>query len=230
MIENGQVDLAAFSRHEGLHFDESAQTLRWTAAEARQVEDWGEVSSNASGTWRFADGRVQIQIISDSAIQLVWPEAFSGSIALVALPVPPSEIISRERERRTQLLEAIWRRGPVLDSSDYGRLALNPRGSFQWAGYERLVPEVIPAGLSGNGTAEILLFIDRDLRVPYTGTVRFNFTVDAGAKRVHSVDFFYALDPQGLRLQYIPPSSIDGHLVRRRDPRAPELFFVRARE
>lgn len=230
MLKRGQVDLAAIGLQEGLYFDSAAQTLRFTLGDSRQVEDWGTVSSNSAGTWRFADGRVQIQISSDSTIQLLWPEASATMIELVSLPLSLTEIMAREKERRTLLLEALIRRGPVLESSDTGVLSLSVNGSFVWTGYDRLVPELIPAGLSGRGRVSMPLFLDPEARLPFTGAVRFSFMVDEAEKRTHVVDFLYALEPDGVRLQYAPPKTLNGVIVVERDNRAPAIFFTRARD
>ena len=230
MLKGGQIYLAAINRQEGLYFDSAAQTLRFTLGDSRQVEDWGTVSSNSAGTWRFADGRVQIQINSDSTIQLLWPEASASMIELVSLPLSLTEIMAREKERRTLLLEALIRRGPVLESSDTGVLSLSANGSFLWTGYDRLVPELIPAGLSGRGRVSMPLFLDPEARIPFTGAVRLSFVVDQAANQTHTVDFLYALEPDGVRMQYAPPKTLNGIIVMERDNRSPSIFFTRARE
>ncbi len=230
MLKRGQVDLTAIGRQEGLFFDSAAQTLRFVMADNRQVEDWGTVSSNSAGTWRFADGRVQIQVKADSSIQLVWPEASENAMELVALPLSLAEILSRETERRTLLLEALIRRGPVLESVDSGVIAFSPNGKFVWTAYDRLVPELLPAGLPGRGLASIPLFLDPEARLPFTGAVRFSFIVDETEGRTHDVDFLYALEPDGVRMQYAPPRTIDGVIVKERDSEAPVIFFTRAKD
>ncbi len=225
MYEHSQIDLERISLQEGLSFNEATSSLSLAYEGEHYGHQWQTVSTDMAGTWHFDSGRIQIVSLGEN-IELVWPELFKGPIGLATLPLPINDIIKTERERRKQLLDAVWRRGPNLSSKAVGKLQLKSGYSFSWSGFDALVPEILPTGLSGNGSAESCLFFDPDLRSPYTGALRFNFDLDNN--RRYSADFFYAFEIDGIRLQYIPPQNIDGLVIKKRDASAPSIYFTRA--
>lgn len=56
-----------------------------------------------------------------------------------------NEIISKEKQRRSEELMNLWYKGPY-SSQSYGKLSFTEDNLFKWTGFKLLVPSVIPAG------------------------------------------------------------------------------------
>jgi hypothetical protein len=133
------------------------------------------------------------------------------------------DVIAGEQERRKAIYETFLQRGSALNSNAYGKIDLTPEQAFAWSGFERLVPQTIPAGTRGSGTVEFSVFIAGDIRSGYDGVISFRFAGPAGEK---PVSFLYRFTDQGVRFTHIPPGNIEDNIVRRETPNPLVIFFT----
>ncbi len=131
------------------------------------------------------------------------------------------EIVAAELLRRRQLLDEIRARGDVLVSTAFGRMSIAENGTVVWEGYDRLVPDVLPTGFSGNGRLEFSLFPSEALRASYDGALRFR--TSAGL----AINFLYVLSDEGIRLVYVPENLISERIIVNEEPRSPVVIFYR---
>ena len=123
------------------------------------------------------------------------------------------------------MFRSIFRLGPIFRSENYGTLAFTSEGGFAWTGYDILVPSIIPSASKGTGRASLRLFLSDDLATAYSGALSLSFDP---AEISSPVNFLYTLEPGGLRLEYLPPSSLEGVLAQRRGPSPTVIFFSSA--
>ena len=87
-------------------------------------------------------------------------------------------------------------------------------GSFIWKDYDRLVPQIIPAGSEGTGRIRFNKFISTNLQEEYTGIISFDFKY---GDSIITIDFLYTIEGTKLRLTYVPENEIDKlHIVHKK--------------
>jgi hypothetical protein len=131
------------------------------------------------------------------------------------------DLIEQETGRRGELFRNMYEQGPVFTSNNYGTLALTEDGAFTWTGNRLLIPQVIPASARQGGSVAMDLYLTPELQQRYQGA--FSLRFDGAAP----VRFMYTLDAQGLRIEYVPDTSMDGNLVVRRASSPTVIYFYR---
>jgi hypothetical protein len=168
---------------------------------------------------------------SDTSLELQFTENGGAlrSLRFAALPSEVDDLIMQETARREGLFEALYSQGPYT-SHNYGTLSFAEDGRFTWTGFNILVPQVIPASALEGGVADMRLFLANSLTDRYNGafTLRFDTAgaaISSGSASAAEVNFMYTLDNQGFRIEYVPPSSMDGITVVRRASSPMVIYF-----
>jgi hypothetical protein len=143
----------------------------------------------------------------------------------VALPSYVGDIILQASARREELFRTIYEHGPVYSSNNYGTLSFTEGGRFSWIGNSLLVPQVISPSALGSGVLDMRLHVSDVLSSRYDGAFTMYFDGIGGIKT--EADFIYAIDPQGLRIEYVPQTSLDGVIVVRRASSPVVVYFFR---
>lgn len=130
-----------------------------------------------------------------------------------------NEIISLEKQRRSEELLNLWYRGPY-SSQNYGKLSFTEDGSFKWTGFKLLVPSVIPAGSKNNGSVSIKYSLSKPLKKDYDGIITFTF--DGGFE---DINFLYKLEDGGLRLEDTIGASFKGNQITSRGVSPVIIYF-----
>ena len=130
-----------------------------------------------------------------------------------------NEIISLEKQRRSEELLNLWYRGPY-SSQNYGKLSFTEDGSFKWTGFKLLVPSVIPAGSKNNGSVSIKYSLSKTLKKDYDGIITFTF--DGGFE---DINFLYKLEDGGLRLEDTIGASFKGNQITSRGVSPVIIYF-----
>ncbi len=226
MIEKRRVDLERFSDKWGFFPGQDLGIVRVSLPNLELSYPYTAVVKVEEKVWRFEGSPVQVTLRNDSLLAVQYSDSGGAQRTqlFMALANDPADLIAQETERRDALLEAVRRRGPVFRSENYGLLAFAEDGKFTWLNYDLLVPSIVGAGASSTGTAEMRLFLDDPLLPSYDGAISLAFDGLPASR----VDFLYALEPNGLRLEYLPASSLDGVLVKRRASSPTVIFFTRA--
>lgn len=132
-----------------------------------------------------------------------------------------NEIISKEKQRRSEELMNLWYKGPY-SSQSYGKLSFTEDNLFKWTGFKLLVPSVIPAGSKNNGSAQIKYSVSKTLKKDYDGIVTFTFEGSS-----QEINFLYKMDDGGLKLEDTIGASFKGNQITSRGVSPVIIFFKR---
>ena len=144
----------------------------------------------------------------------------AGLYALMKQEV--GDLISAEQKRRQAIFDSIASRGTSFSSTAYGTVSVTPDMRFTWAGYQKLVPSLIPADAAGKGRVDFPLHVGKELGGDYDGVITFAFdrSGDPGGSPVppstaalYSVSFLYKATAGGLRFTSLDRDSVKNLFV-----------------
>jgi hypothetical protein len=224
MVNTGRFNLEDLSQHWGFSPGQDTGIAHIYVPGLDQTFSYTGIRAMGSRTWRFEGTSLQMSLRSDTtmALQFTEPGGALRSLIFVALAVDVDDLILQESGRREELFRSLYEQGPVFTSNNYGTLALTADGAFTWTGNRLLVPQVIPASAGQGGSVIMDLYLGPAFQQRYQGAFSLHFD---GAVRVR---FMYTLDAQGLRVEYVPDTSMDGSLVARRASSPTVIYFYRA--
>jgi hypothetical protein len=222
MVNTRRFDLEELSRQWGFFPGQDTGTAHIYVPGLDQTFSHTGIRAAGSRTWRFEGTSLQMSLRSDTTLAVQFTEAGGAlrSLIFVALAVDVEDLIMQENSRREALFQGIYEQGPVFTSNNYGTLAFNPDRTFTWTGNRLLIPQVIPATAQQNGVAVMDLYLAPSPQQRYEGAFTLRF--DGSAVPVR---FMYALDSQGLRIEYAPDTSMDGNMVVRRASSPTVIYF-----
>ena len=227
MVNSRRIDLEELSYH--WCFDPGNETgiARIKIKDLDRTFSYTRIRSTGSRSWLFEGTQLQMNLRTDTtlAVQFTEGSGILRTLLFVALPSELDDIILQETARREELFRDIYNQGPFYTSNNYGTLSFREDRHFSWTGNMLLVPQVIPATALGSGILEMRLFLANALVDRYAGafTLRFDEIGGSGV----SADFMYSLDSQGLRIEYVPQTSLDGIAVVRRAASPLVIYFFK---
>jgi len=227
MVNTGKIDLNELSYH--WCFDPGPDT-GIAVIRTKDLElsyEYIKIRSTGSQSWRFEGTPLQMNLRSDTtlAVQFTEDNGVLRTLLFVALPTSVDDIILQETARREELFRTIYEHGPVYNSNNYGTLIFSENGHFSWTGNYLLVPQVISPSALGSGVMDMRLHVSDVLSSRYDGAFTMRFDGVGGIRT--TTDFIYALDTQGLRMEYVPETSLDGVTVVRRASSPVVVYFFR---
>ena len=227
MLNARKIDLEEFSNH--WYFDPGQDTgiARIKTRELDRTFTYTKIRSTGTQSWHFEGTPLQMNLRSDTtlAVQFTDTNGILRTLLFVALPSAVDDIILQESARREEMFRSIFTQGPVYTSNNYGTITFREDRRFNWTGYMLLVPQIVSASALGSGTVDMRLYLSSALDERYTGAFTLHFD-GIGASGI-SVDFMYSLDSQGLRIEHIPQTSLDGITVARRASSPLVIYFFR---
>jgi hypothetical protein len=228
MISSGQIDIEELGKHWRFFPGRDDGIARIYLPNLDRTFSYTRIRRAGNRTWQFEGASLRMSLRSDTtlAVQYTEDNGVVRSLIFTVLAADVEDLIIQETERRNALFQAIYSHGPVFSSANYGTLAFSPDGTFIWTGYSLLIPQVVPVSVMGAGVIDMRLFIASAVASPYTGAFSLNFN-GIGGPGV-TVDFMYAIDDQGFRIEYVPPENVDGVTVRRRAASPTVIYFHRA--
>jgi hypothetical protein len=228
MISSRRIDTEELSKHWRFSPGQDTGLARIFIPTMDRTFSYTRIRATGNRAWRFEGAPLQMSLRSDTTLLVQYSDEGGAlrSILFVALATDVDDIIVQETERRNALLRAIHDQGPAFTSTNYGTLSFSPDGAFSWAGYNLLIPQVIPPRVMGNGTIDMRLFVSPALTSPYVGAFSLNFNGVGGPG--FTADFMYTIDDQGFRIEYVPPENLDGVTVTRRAASPTVIYFHRA--
>jgi hypothetical protein len=225
MVNAGRIDLGELARHWGFSPGQDTGVAHIYLPNLDRSFPYTRIRAAGSRIWLFEGTNLQMSLRSDTtlAVQYTEPGGALQSQLFVALASEVDDLIMQENSRREELFRAMYEQGPVFTSNNYGTLSLGEDGTFAWTGSRLLIPLVIPAAALQSGSVVMDLYVAPALQQRYEGafTLRFNGTPTP-------VRFMYSFDTQGLRIEYVPDTSMDGNLVARRASSPTVIYFYRA--
>ena len=231
MINSRRINLEDLSRHWRFEPGQETGIAHIHAPGIDLNFSYTKIRPDGSRAWRFEGSGLSMQMRNDTTLAVQFSEGSGStrSLVFVALPIDVEDLIIQENVRRERLYNAIYSQGPVFTSNNYGTIVFEEDGSFSWSGFDLLVPQYIGAGVQGNGTVSMDLFLDSALEDRYSGafTLRFVHTAGAAGRETAMLRCMYFLDNQGFRIETTPESSIDDFTVMRRAVSPMVLYFFR---
>jgi hypothetical protein len=224
MVNNGRFNLEDLSRRWGFFPGQDTGIAHIYVSGLDQAFSYTGIRAAGSRTWRFEGTSLQMSLRSDTvlAVQFTDESGALRNLLFTALATDLDDLIVQESARREELFRSFHERGPVFTSNNYGTLALSPDSAFTWTGNRLLVPQVIPAGVQQGGFIDMDLYLASGLQQRYEGALTMRFDGVSGPVR-----FMYLFDNQGLRIEYVPETSMDGNLVVRRASSPTVIYFYR---
>jgi hypothetical protein len=227
MLNTQRINLEELSQNWGFDPGYDTGIARIRTRDIDRDFSYSAIRSTGSRSWRFEGAPLQMNLRSDTtlAVQFTEPGGILQTLLFVALPTNVEDLIIQETARRDALFNIIFDQGPAFTSHNYGTIVFYEDGTFHWTGNDLLIPQVIPASALGSGEVNMRLFVSPSLRDRYSGAFTLQFS--ALDRPNIDVNFMYALDNQGFRLEYAPDTSLDGIVVSRRSSSPLVLFFYR---
>lgn len=140
----------------------------------------------------------------------------------VAINGSLSDIVTAERERRTNAYARVFEHGSVYKSGNWGQISLTEDGVFRWTNNKQLVNQsIIPAVAKSGGTVNAKYVVSKKLMEYYDGVLTFFF--DGTDKEVN---FLYKLESGAMRLEDASNATFDGNMVKSRGSGALILYFT----
>ncbi len=141
-------------------------------------------------------------------------------IGFVTIEEDISQLVATEKERRNSVYNKVVSTGPSFKSSSYGDLSFQADGRFTWRGYKLLVPAIIKNGAKNSGNVSVKYALSQSLTSSYDGVLSFRFD---GLNE--DINFLFVIESDGIRMENIPSSSIDGNLITSRSSSPMILYF-----
>jgi hypothetical protein len=218
MVNQGRLNIDDLAKNWGFSPGEDVGIAHISLPDNDQGFSYSAIRPAGVRSWAFEGAPLSMRLRSDTTLAVQWNDAagYEHTALFVNLPVTLADLIVQESGRREALYAEIFTRGPAYSSANYGTIAFTESGEFIWTGFQRLVPQVIPASVTGAGTVDMRLFITTALENRYSGAFTLSFNTIGGAGP--QVNFMYLFDPDegSLRLEYAPPANLDGVTVLRR--------------
>jgi hypothetical protein len=233
MINSGRIDLEDLSRQWRFFPGHDTGMARIYLPSLDRTFSYTGIRSTGNRSWRFDGASLQMSLRSDTTLEVQYTEngGTLRTLLFVALPVEVEDMIVQETVRRDGLFSALFAQGPAFNSANYGALSFSEDGRFTWTGYDLLIPGVIPPTALESGAVVMGLYLDNALSGRYDGAFSLVFdcieTTEAPGSGI-AVHFMYTLDTQGLRIEYVPESSLNGVTVTRRASSPMVIYFFKA--
>jgi hypothetical protein len=229
MIATGQIDIEELSRNYRFFPGQDTGLARIYLPSMDRTFSYTAIRRDRPRSWYFEGSTLQMTLRAENllALQAAGEAGAARTFLFVPLPADPGDSIIQETERRETLYRSIYQAGPVFSSSNYGTIVFTQAGRFTWQGNGLLVPGIIPAATLDSGAVEMRLYLDGSLQSRYTGAFTLRF--DGAGRQGAEVNFMYTLEAQGLRIEHVSESSMNGIAVSRRDPSPTVIYFFRER-
>ncbi len=206
MIKDSAVDLKYFIPQVGLFPDLKNKFLKIVTNKYSINFSWDTPVLVDKRSFALGEDGIVIHVLSDTKLQVNYYYEGQKVVNTYYIIEGMEDIILAESERRENLYNSLIEAGTSFSSNAYGDIKMQIDGSFSWENYDRLVPQIIPAGSEGTGKIRFNKFISDKLKEEYTSIISFDFKY---GERIIPIHFLYTLDGKKLRLTYVPEKDID---------------------
>jgi len=183
------------------------------------------ITKTGNLSWNFTGTSLNVFLHSESILEVLWEDEGNAQKreTFVTLPLSVENIVRQEKERRQNLVQVLYARGPTFVSANYGALILRANGDFVWDELNLLPESIISKSTLGTGTLDMDYNVGGEMAERYSGALALRFNVISGART--SLVFAYTLDNQGLRMEYVPSDYVTGRTVNRRVSSPLVIYF-----
>jgi hypothetical protein len=225
MVASGKIDIEELSRGWGFDSGTESGTARIFLPGVDLRFPYNRIKKEADRVWSFEGSTLTVSLRSESSL-LVQYEDQNGqqrSAAFVSLPETAENIIRRENEKRQALFQAIYANGPSFSSVNFGTITFSSERRFNWPGAASLPSGMLGEAALHSGVVDMGRYLDKGLEEAYSGALALVFDAVSGTK--DELVFLYSMEPQGLRLEYVPAANLNGVTVTRSDAYSLVMYF-----
>lgn len=223
LIDSGDIDLSKI--HPSYKFTIDEENKKVSLNTQKIHESWIYEGYSKIDDREYQLKNISIKIIYRKADYIVVrytdETGKPQDLNFVTIKEDLNEIISNEKQRRSEELMNLWYKGPY-SSQSYGKLSFTEDNLFKWTGFKLLVPSVIPAATKNTGVAQIKYSLSKSLKKDYDGIVTFVF--DGSSQEIN---FLYKMDDGGLKLEDTIGASFKGNQITSRGVSPVIVFFKR---
>ena len=225
MINSGRLDLDYLSQN----YTFTAGIMDGRARIHLQDGDvefiYKTIAKTGDRSWNFSGTPLNVMLRSETAMEVQWEDEdrTQKSEVFVTLPSSIEIIVNQEKERRQNLFQVLYVRGPNFISSNYGTLILRQNSDFIWDDVNLLPAGIVSGSVLGSGTLDMDYSLSGEMAERYSGALAMRFNTVSGPRR--TAIFAYTLDNQGLRMEFVPSDYVPGRTVSRRAPSPFIIYF-----
>lgn len=223
MIDRGKINTGMFRSTIGLFPSPLDRKIEIVTPKGSFPFPYTEIITAQQGSYAFSGTNLRIESQAEKRISVTFVEDLQRvTMQYVIIDDDIDKLIERENGQRDELYAAFTEKGGVLSSSAYGKITLGDNRKFIWKNFEKLVPSILPQGLSGSGNVDFPYVLAPALKKDYDGIVTF-FFAETRAKTNYS--FAYTFVDNGVRFYYVPIANIDEYMVKRTGSSPVVIFF-----
>lgn len=222
LIKGGNIDLSRLIP--SYKFELNAETNKLSLNMNKIHTNWDYKGYKKTGDNEYTLNEIPLIVFyrkSDYIVLRYTDESGKPQdLGFVTIEDDISSLVSAEKERRSAVYNKVVSTGPEFKSSSYGDLKFEQDGRFSWKGYKLLVPAIIKNGAKNSGNVSVKYALSQNLSSQYDGVLSFKFDgLD------EDINFLFVLEDDGIRMENIQKSSIDGNLVTSRSSSPMILYF-----
>jgi len=223
MMDREAIDLTMFREDVGFFPDPQNRVMRLalplSTIEFRYTAD---PQKAGAASYTFPGTDLRIDVLDQDRITISYHYKDQRKTDLyVSVKDDVAQVVANEQKRRSDLFDALVKKGAVLTSSAYGRIRLLPGMRFAWEGFGKLVPALIGPDAKGGGSVDFSLHVGKDLVSDYDGAITFVFDEYPKA----GVSFLTKSASGGLRFTSLARDSVQDLFVTHPGLSAVVIFF-----
>ena len=204
LILNNTIDLTRIKTEYGFKIDSANKNIAVILPEYEKEGSYSEIVKNQDGSYtlegssfaimpRLTTGLPEPRLI---VVTVTDERGMPTANNFIQIDQPIAQIIADEQQRRENLFTTLLTFGPLFSSAHYGSLRFGAGNAFTWNNFRLLTPAVIPPNAANSGKVEFKYFLSRQIADEFDGVMTMRF---ANVNR--EINFFYKLEPSGLRLE-----------------------------
>lgn len=224
LIDSNNIDLNRLNSSYRFYIDEANKKVTFQTADFRESWDYDGYTKRDNKEYQLNGIPIVVFYKNAGFIVLRYTGA-SGKpqdLNFATISGSLSDIVSAERDRRTNDYKKVYTHGKEYKSNTWGTLSLTEDGAFRWIGNKQLVNQsIISATAKSGGTVSAKYVVSKKLKENYDGVLTFLFDGASG-----EVNFLYKLEDGAMRLEDASNATFDGNMVRSRGSGALILYFT----
>jgi uncharacterized lipoprotein YehR (DUF1307 family) len=227
MINSGVYDLKKFNSRYGFFSDPEQKRFNLVLPDYSIAFDYTTLQQMERNRYQAMGTSLLITVRNGNELSLQY--SYKGNIVSTVFERVDQNIddlVKAEQKRRDDLYKTFLANGDSLTSDAYGMIRFAPDKSFNWTGFEPLVPDVIPSTAEGTGTVSFPYYLSGVLQNKFDGVITFAL---AGTGKSATTSFLYSFASGGIRLEYVPPTDIKNDVVLRESFSPTIIFFKQAK-
>jgi len=222
-MARGAIDLSMFREDVGFFPDPQDHVMRLVLPLSTfEFHYTGDPQKAGAASYTFPGTDLRVDVLDQDRITLSYRYKDQLKTDLyVTVKDDVAQVIAAEQARRSDLYDALRKKGPTLSSSAYGAIHLLPGMRFTWEGFSKLVPTVIGPDAKGGGSVDFSLHLGKEIASDYDGVITFVFDEYPRA----GVSFLYKAAAGGLRFTSLGRDSLQDLFVTHPGLSAVVIFF-----